>query len=73
MTDGFDERAESTDAIYRATCSCGKVVVERDADAANLPRENNQKIAESVVGAHEFRHKFKAETYSISRGWTDGE
>ncbi|GGL55002.1 hypothetical protein [Halocalculus aciditolerans] len=56
--------------VYRATCSCGKVVVERDADAANLPRENNRSIAESAVGAHEFTHEWRDETVEIERSWS---
>ncbi|MFC3476268.1 hypothetical protein [Halobacterium litoreum] len=64
---------ENTVEVFRATCSCGEVVVERDADRANLPREVNLEIAESVVGAHEFTHQWRSEEYTISRGWTDDE
>ncbi|MCD2199095.1 hypothetical protein LPA44_04170 [Halobacterium sp. KA-4] len=66
-----EERAEYDRDIYRATCSCGDVVVERLADASNLPRENNREIAESVCGVHAFTHEWKDEDYSISKGWTD--
>jgi len=43
--------------MFRAECVCGWSV-EREERAANLPRENNQKITRKVASIHEDRPRF---------------
>ena len=51
----------SDSAVYRAVCTCGKVVAEREARESNLPAENNRRIAEQCAGVHKFTHTWRDE------------
>lgn len=55
--------------VLRASCSCGKEW-ERPADESNLPRENNVRILNGAIGAHEFTHEWKGEEFEITRRWS---
>ena len=53
-----------------AECTCGWEF-ERDLDAANLPEENNRKIADTVAGCHQFSHDFRRDGHEVTRRWVD--
>lgn len=54
------------DGVYRSECICGWSI-ERDATAANLPRENNREIVRKVAEIHEERPRFgRDETHSTT-------
>lgn len=48
-------------AGFRAVCTCGATVADRDARASNLPVESNRRIVEQVAGVHKFTHEFRRE------------
>ena len=47
----------SRDGTYRWECVCGWSI-ERQKRAANLPKENNKRIARQVAEIHESRPRF---------------
>ena len=59
---------------FRAECVCGWSI-ERDARAANLPVENNERIVEQVASVHENGPRFgdrAEETHTVTTD-TEGE
>ena len=46
-----------SDEVYRSECVCGWSI-EREANAANLPEENNRRIVRQVAEIHESRPRF---------------
>jgi len=62
-----------TDGTYRAECVCGWSI-ERDKRAANLPKENNERITRVAASVHETRPRFGEqadETHVVSFSDTD--
>ena len=64
---------QHSDGTYRWECVCGWSI-ERDKRAANLPKENNERIARSVAEVHETRPRFGEigdETHAVSSTGAD--